>query len=159
AKKTGDAERLADVARRYPTTKAGAEAAELVAAFQLDRARFTHAALSYSALLDGANANRLSGATLFRAALAFRGAGDPARAEQAWKRLAAKAPGGLRLGDKEASLADLKNELDRVTRPTPARPAVNPESLAGLEAHWTRSTTYGPNTKDYVEAAVRRQEA
>ncbi|HZY84875.1 MAG TPA: hypothetical protein VFE78_08590, partial [Gemmataceae bacterium] len=94
AKRQGDPALAAAVARRYPLTAAGVEAAGLVAVGHLDRGRDALAALCFERLLARPGANALPPAVLFRAALAFRRAGDGARAERAWRQVAERAPGG-----------------------------------------------------------------
>jgi outer membrane protein assembly factor BamB len=158
ARKQGNGDLIAEVARHYPTTPAGAEAAELLAARHLDRARFTLAALGYRHVLDRTDADRLPTALLFRSALAFRGAGDEVRAGQVWKRLATRAAAGLRLGGQAVSLADLKKALDRVSGPAIAPAPRGTVDVASLEPHWTRPTAREANTKDFLQAAVTRQE-
>src|SRR6202040_1702484 len=94
-------------------TKAGAEAAVLLAAHHLDRGHFDVAAAYFDRALRATGSDTPKPLTLFQAALAFRRAGDRDRAEQTWKRLAADAPDGLRAGDRTVTLDDLEKELNR----------------------------------------------
>jgi outer membrane protein assembly factor BamB len=125
AKKTGDRELLAQVAQRYLHTRAGAEANDLLATSFLDRGQFFMAALRYERLL-GLRPDRvkLGDLTLFKAALAYRRAGDVKHAAEAWKRLeaAARAKGGIKLGDQVVPLAKLQEALDAIPRPEANNP-------------------------------------
>src|SRR5436305_1387305 len=84
---------LAEVALRYQHTKAGAEATALLGTYHLDRGSYLMAALCFERLLSRPAAEKLSVKTLFKAALAFHRAGDPA-ADKAWQKLAEKAARG-----------------------------------------------------------------
>jgi outer membrane protein assembly factor BamB len=158
ARRDGDLELVEEVARHYPHTAAGAEAAVLLGAYHLDRAHVALAAVWFGRLLDRPDADGLPPATLFHAALAFRRTGDTAAADRAWARLAAKAPGGLRLGDRGVKLAELRKELDQAGVPADAPPAPPPEGLPALETRWTRPTTHETGTRGWLQAAVQCQE-
>jgi outer membrane protein assembly factor BamB/TolA-binding protein len=152
-----DARRVAEVVRRYPHTAAGAEAAGLLALHHLDRAHDTLAALSFARLLERHDADRLPPATLFHAALAFRRAGDADHAERTWRELAARAPTGFRVRDRELSLGDLRGEFERVAVPDPTRPAERPPG-PGLEPRWMRPTAHEAQTREWVQTAGDKQE-
>jgi outer membrane protein assembly factor BamB len=153
AKRQGNPELAAAVARRYPATAAGVEAAGRVAVSHLDRGRDALAALCFERLLSRPGADELPPAVLFRAALAFRRAGETARAERAWKVLAARAPGGLRLGGKEVGLDELKRQLDDAG-PAAAQPEPRPERVPGLEARWAQPTAHQASAKLWLQTAV-----
>src|SRR5262249_21389370 len=76
---------LAEVALRYLHTKAGADATTLLGTYHLDRGSYLMAALSFERLLGRPDAAKLPAKVLFKAALAFRRAGDSANAEKVWK--------------------------------------------------------------------------
>ncbi len=165
AKRQGNPALAAEVARRYPLTAAGVEAAGLVAGAHLDRGRDALAALCFGRLLERPGAEEeLPPAVLFRAALAFRRAGEAARAERAWKQVAARAPAGLRLGGKEVSLAELKQQLEGSApedggQRTEDRPSVALSSvLCPLEARWARPTAHEAFTKVWLQTAADEQE-
>lgn len=125
AKKKGDRELLADVAQRFMYTKAGLEANDLLATSFLDRGQFFTAALRYERLLVlPEDRYRPSDLTLFKAALAYRRAGDGTNAERVWKRLQERIgrAGGLRVGEQMVTTAQLQDLLDR----TPLAPPANP---------------------------------
>ncbi len=159
ATKKGDMRLVTEVARRYPTTAAGVEAIRLLGAYHLDRTQYLLAALWFERLMQSPQAGELTPATLFHAALAFRGVGDRTRADRSWREMIAKARGGLRLGDRAVSLADLQEEFDRVEVPVPPRPAFVLEGIPSLESRWTRPTAYETNTRDWLQSAAQKQDA
>jgi outer membrane protein assembly factor BamB len=174
ALRTGDTDLLAEVARRYFYTAAGAEATRLVGLYHLDRGRFDLAALYLARLLDRAGGDRLPPDTLFAAALAFRRAGNEGRAGQIWNRLAARAPAGVHLGDRLVGLPELEKKLARLPAVTPGagsrfggEPFRAAASRSGqgfgsplrLETRWAQPTAHEAITREWVQAAIQRQEA
>lgn len=125
AKKKNDPHLLAEVAQKYFHTLAGAEATDLLGTYHLDRGRYLMAALCYERLLQaGRSVNAASDSprarlinaplTLIKAGLAFRRAGEVAKADQVWKQLTERVGReGLRLGDRLVPLAQVRAELDR----------------------------------------------
>jgi outer membrane protein assembly factor BamB len=157
ARKTNDLPLLAAVAQRCPYTAAGNQALELLAAYHLDRAQPLLAALAYEQLLDRAG-DAPAPATLFRAALAFRGAGDAGRAEKAWRRLAEQKPDGVRLGDRLLDL-DALREVYEKAGPAPDRRDAGRGSRAPLpDAAWREATPAEPVTRSWLDTAVRNLE-
>jgi outer membrane protein assembly factor BamB len=159
ARRKGDSRLLAEVARRYPHTAAGVEAAALLGLFHLDRARPQLAAGWFRRLTDHADADAVPVATWYYAALAFRRAGDAVGAEQAERRMAAQARGGLRLGGRWLSLGELQEELDRAGGPATVKPALGPESVPSLEARWTRPTTSEALSRHWLESSLEQNAA
>jgi outer membrane protein assembly factor BamB len=109
---------LAEVAQRYFHTKAGGQAALLLAALNLDTGNYSESAYGYQKLLARPDADALlDPKTLFRAAVAVRRAGDGKMTDavaEVWARLEKKFPAaGLQIGRKAYSLDTLKAELDR----------------------------------------------
>jgi outer membrane protein assembly factor BamB len=155
ARAQGDPEKAAEVVRRYPLTAAAVEAGSLLASYALDRGQYHRAALEFEQLLDRQGADELPPVLLFRAALAFRRAGDRAQADQAWRWLTATAPAGLRLGGRSATLAELHAELERIDLPKPA-PA--PRSFEDLELGWSQDTYQVKPTRVELRIAVTQQE-
>jgi outer membrane protein assembly factor BamB len=109
---------LSDISQRLYQTKAGAQATLLLAAVDLDAGRYGEAAYGFQRLLsrdDGADT--LTPRVLFKAAVAFKRAGDARQAEavaKLWDRLEKGFPrGGLLVGRKSYSLEELRAELDR----------------------------------------------
>jgi outer membrane protein assembly factor BamB len=125
ARQKGDREELALVAQRYLHTRAGAEANDLLAATFLDRGQFFMAALRYERLL-GLRPDRvkLDNLSLFKAALAFRRAGDLKNAQATWDRFEARVQrtGGLRLEEEIVPVAKLRAVLDAIPRPEVSSP-------------------------------------
>jgi outer membrane protein assembly factor BamB len=188
AKAKSDPQLLAEVAQRYFHTEAGAEATDLLGTYHLDRGRPLMAALCYERLLDREGADQLSPLTLFKAALAFRQAGDRANAEtreadapartnftQAWKRLAAKlGREGLRVGDELISLDQLRRELDKaavaelaspfdwaVFRGNSGRSAKGRGGDPFLENKWRTSLLgekLNPTAQEWIEKAQHQQQ-
>jgi outer membrane protein assembly factor BamB len=170
AKRNGDPERLAEVAERYFHTQAGAEATDLLGTHHLDRGRYLMAASCFNRLLQRPETPPL---TIFKAALAANRAGDQVTVGIAWKRLAAKAPDGLTLGDRQASLDDLKKVLDRPAAAREARGAAEWPVFGGdfsrngrarllhltLERKWSMGTVEEASSKQTLESAVRNQQA
>jgi outer membrane protein assembly factor BamB/tetratricopeptide (TPR) repeat protein len=172
AKAQSDPQILAEVAQRYLHTEAGAEATNLLGTYHLDRGRSMMAALCFERLFGHEKAEQLPPLTLLKAVLAFRRAGDKARAEDAWNRLAKATRTGVVLGDRTVSLDELRQELDKVVAdlpPTspydwalfkgnPSRSAVGNGSPPFLEVRWTHSTIRESQTKQWLDQAVKRQE-
>ena len=165
---------LAEVSRRYRHTAAGAEATRRLGVYHLDRGHATLAALCFEKLVGTSQAEKLPPEMLFTAALAFRRGGDERRVEQVWKQLSARAPRGLRIGDKAVSLADLRaslaggdgaaREVDRALewllfRGDAGRAAFSGGGDVAPAARWRRATVHEAATRTWVEEAVRRQEA
>lgn len=119
AKEDGyDRPKLAEIAQRFYHTKAGAEAATLLAALYLESGNYPEAAYSYRRLLARPDADKiLDVRTLFRAAVALRRAGDGKQTDEVaavWAKLEKKFPrDGLQIGRKAYSVEQLKAELDR----------------------------------------------
>jgi outer membrane protein assembly factor BamB/tetratricopeptide (TPR) repeat protein len=116
AKSKSDPQILADVALRYLHTEAGAEAINLLGTYCLDRGHFGKAALYFDQLLSR-EGDKAAPLTLFKACMAFRRAGEPAKAEKAWKRLEARAPDGLALDDERVPLDRLKGIVAKAPAP------------------------------------------
>ncbi len=119
AKENGyDRPKLAEIAQRYYHTKAGAEAATLLAAVYLDSGNYPESAYSYRRLLARPDADKiLDPRALFRAAVALRRASDGKQTEEVasvWDKFEKKFPReGLQVGKKVYSVEQLKGELDR----------------------------------------------
>jgi outer membrane protein assembly factor BamB len=120
AKKKGDLRQLAEVAQRFMHTKAGAEANDILATSLLDRGQFFSAALRFERLME-ANPERikLSDLTLFKAALAFRRAGDVKRSDETMKKLEVRVAkqGGLRINDQLVAMGALHEVINNIPRP------------------------------------------
>ncbi len=141
---------LAAVVQRYPHTRAGAEAAAQLGAHHLDRGHFDLAAAYFDRLLRSAGGDRVPPLTLFQAVVAFRGAGESGRAEQAWKHLVAAAD-EVTVGDRTISLDELEKKLSR-----PARAGGAADPLLA-ETTWPEAPPEG-TAAGWVADALRRLE-
>src|SRR5437016_3629444 len=178
AKQAGDRQLLALVSQRYFHTAAGAEATNLLGTYRLDRGDYRMAALYFERLLSHHLADKLSPMTFFKAALAFRGTGDQAKADTVWKQITKKNPKGLTIGDQEVSLDRLQKEMDqfRVAAftantfdwPTygggPNRSAQGNGGAPFLEVKWMQdmhsfASGSKPNAQEWVSQALLSLEA
>ncbi|HEY1376304.1 MAG TPA: PQQ-binding-like beta-propeller repeat protein, partial [Gemmataceae bacterium] len=147
---------LAEVALRYLHTKAGADATNLLGTYHLDRGSYLMAALSFERLLSRPDADKLPVKVLFKAALAFRRAGDTANAEKVWKQMADRAGRGeLVFGNRKVTLNQARAEFEKAAalvaqvgqndwwtfRGNPARNAQGVGGIAYLEPRWQYSMT------------------
>jgi outer membrane protein assembly factor BamB len=168
-----DPELLSAAATRYLHTRAGGEAAALLAALHLDRGRFQLAAVWFERLLRRPSADQLAPRTLCQAVVVFEAVGDPDNADRAWELLATKAPDGLRLGDRLVALPELRKELKKI--PAPGVPTLwgdwplfrghatrNVSGAAGGEVGetlWRQATAFQDATRLWLENAQRQLEA
>ena len=119
AKEAGfDKSRLAEVAQRFYFTKAGAEAAVLLATINLESGNYSEAAYGYRRLIGRSDAEAvLTPKNLFRAAVALRRANAGKQTDEiaaVWDKLEKKFPrDGLAYGRKAFTLDQLKAELER----------------------------------------------
>jgi outer membrane protein assembly factor BamB/tetratricopeptide (TPR) repeat protein len=112
---------LRQVVQRYLHTEAGAEAAERLGSYYLDRGNRTLAARCFVHLLGRPGEGRLTPLALYKAAVACRLAGDKAHEEQAWKALATRAPDGLTIDGQARDLNGLRAGLTRLPAEPPVR--------------------------------------
>jgi outer membrane protein assembly factor BamB len=165
ANQKGDARLLAEVARRYFHTQAGADATRRLALYHLDRGRYHLAALSFGKLLERTGADRLHPTTLLAAVLAFRLAGNEARATQVRHGLATRANAGVRLGARVVDLDDLEKELTRLQAAAPQPPGTRGQAegegfrpSAALETRWTTPTAQETLAREWLQSALQREE-
>jgi outer membrane protein assembly factor BamB len=110
---------LADVSQRYFHTKAGGQAALILANVDLEAGQYVEAAYGYQRLTDRPDAAEyLTPRVLLKAAIAMRRSGDPRRGEEAGKLFELMEKNfprdGLAMGRKVYSLEEIKKEYDRV---------------------------------------------
>lgn len=125
AREKGDRELLAEVAQRFQHTEAGLQATDLLATWFLDRGQFFMASLRFEKLLKlPPDRSNLSDLTLFKAALAYRRAGDIDKAQAAWRSLQDKVQGvgGLTINGELVALDRLKQILDEIPGPSLLNP-------------------------------------
>lgn len=119
AKARGDQLLLGEVGQRFLHTKAGIEANDLLATQFLDRGQFFMAALRFEKLLAvKPERTKLSDLTLFKAALAYRRAGDVKNSDAIWTKLEPRLRdrGGMQMGDDMIAIAKLQQVLEEIPR-------------------------------------------
>lgn len=110
--------KLGEASQRYFHTKGGGIAALMLASLNLEAGNFPEAAYGFERLIARPDSDDLlTPRTLFKAAVAFKRAGDARHtdaAAKAWEQLEKKFPrDGLVLGRKSYSLNELKAEMGR----------------------------------------------
>jgi outer membrane protein assembly factor BamB len=118
ARAAGDPAMLAEVMRLYLYTDAGAEAANLLGTYHLDRGEYVAADLCFGKLLDRAGADNLPPDVLFKAAMALHMQDDPAaraREEAAWKKLNGRVRELVVRGEPR-SVTELQDYVAKMTR-------------------------------------------
>jgi outer membrane protein assembly factor BamB len=112
ARAQSDPKVLAEVAQRFMYTEAGAQANDLLGSYHLDRGNALQAALCFDRVLGQEKPESLPHMTLVKAALAFRRAGESARADEIWKVLARVAGRqGVPVGGRAVPLEALEKEV------------------------------------------------
>jgi outer membrane protein assembly factor BamB len=153
ALQNSDLNLLGEVFKCYRHTKAGAEAANLLGTYYLDRGAYQAASNCFEALLTRRDADKLPPAVLFKAALALRRAGETQRADVLWQRVAEKAERGELTIDKQpVTVEALRREYDKpaglpapgvtdwaVFRGSANRTAQGVGGTPFLERRWTMS--------------------
>jgi outer membrane protein assembly factor BamB len=125
AKETGNRQLLGKVAFIYRHTKAGAEANDILGTTMLDRGEYFNASLQFERLLGSdLKKTRVSDLLLFKAALAFKMAGDR-RADDVVRILEdrVKANGGLKLAGPDGAVLQWKQveaALEKFSKPVAA---------------------------------------
>jgi outer membrane protein assembly factor BamB/tetratricopeptide (TPR) repeat protein len=165
---------LDTVVRRYLYTSAGPDALVYLGTFHLDRGRPELAAPYFLRLLElvapgkDPKTEKVAAPVLFRAALAFRGAGSRPREDMAWRRLAVAFPAeGLRLGPRMLTLEQARAELDRwphapselhdwrLFRGDPGRSARNFGDVPLLSPRYRVATARTLETQEAIDQALR----
>jgi hypothetical protein len=168
----GDPAVLAEVAARYPHTDAAVLALDLLGADYLTRHHFAMAAYCYEQLLQRAKAKQISLPMRYRAASAFRHAGDPANAAQVLKDLLPRiGDDGLPLGDRNLSRKQVEEEINQIPLPQTAvfpdwpmfkgnasRSGQGQGSAPFLEHEWYYPTWVQEATHQWLGKAVEFQE-
>lgn len=103
---------LTKLVRRFLYTDAGAQAAERLASYHLDRGRYGQAAGYFKRLFERQGPDKLSVETLFKSALAFHHAGETFKTslDKAWEQIEGKTS-EITLGGKAHAVADLREWL------------------------------------------------
>lgn len=171
ARAESDPSILADVAKRFLYTEAGAEAANLLGTYYLERGQHIPAALMFERLLKREAIENVSPATLIKAALAFRRTGDRAKEENAWKLLSDKTGDRVKLGGRMLSVDDLRDDVEKnfailsataslydwsMYRGNPTRSALANGGTPFLEKRWYLPTIRENQTRTLILDKVVR---
>jgi outer membrane protein assembly factor BamB len=114
AKGKHDPQMLMETVRRFRYTKPGGEALELLGAYALDRGEFDLAAVCYQRLLERSK-DKPSKDLLFKAALAYRFAGNTSLEQQTLTKLADAIGGGtFKSGTRNLTADQLRAEVARL---------------------------------------------
>lgn len=114
ALKQKDNASFADVATRYPFTRSGTKAAEILAFSYHDSGDHRQAAHYFDRLLIWPGAAKLTSLSLYKAALSLNRAGYKGRAEEAWKHLASRmGKEELLVGKRLLTLDALRKEFEK----------------------------------------------
>jgi outer membrane protein assembly factor BamB/tetratricopeptide (TPR) repeat protein len=164
-----DTQLLAQVVQRYVWTEAGAEAAERLGTYHLDRGNAALAGRCFAALLSRPDADRLPPLTLYKAAIACRLANDTAREDEAWKALTARAPDGLAVGGEVRDLERLRAAAARLPaeppgrgdwplfRAGPARTGRGDGDVPLLEPAWSVPTLHTAKATNWIDQGIEAQ--
>jgi outer membrane protein assembly factor BamB len=109
---------LSEVSQRYFYSKPGAQATMILASLDLEVGNYSEAAYGFQRLLNRTDVEELlTPRLLFKAAIAFKRAGDPRQLDQLSPlitRLEKRVPrDGLTIGRKTYTVEELKQEIDR----------------------------------------------
>jgi outer membrane protein assembly factor BamB/tetratricopeptide (TPR) repeat protein len=150
----------------YYYTEAGAEAANWLGTYMLDRAQFQGARNYFMQLIQRAGVQAVKDRTLVKAAYAFHLAGDEAAKKIAFKDLERRGI-EIRLRDDSKSIADLQDSINRMVanvsmqsasdspmyRGRPGRNAMLPGGAAFLEAVWRQKMYRSDATSSQLKTA------
>jgi outer membrane protein assembly factor BamB len=180
ARTKGDWRLVREVARRYPLTPAGLEAAKLLGMHHLDRGDAGQAA-RWFLLWQQRNAKwEMDGVGIYLAWAALLRSGQTAQADAFWQKLELRHAGGLKLGDRKVSLAELKkpwqsakaDSVPGANAPgsgsgsgswstfagSPTRNGVAGQWPAALALQWSTATSPSQTTNALLDIAMSRQE-
>jgi len=116
AKATSNVGQLKLITSCYLHTDAGAEAADLLGTYQLDRGEWTMAALCYEKLLAREGSDKLGAVTLFKAAYTFNMVGDKANENVCRDKLKSRT-GVIRIGNETRTVEELFEYIAKSGRP------------------------------------------
>jgi len=168
---TKDEAKLGEIARRYYSTEAGRESLQRLARLSQDNGRPVEASVQYQHLLAHPDADTLPAAVIYQALQAHRRAGNQTEAAKVLPLLRGKAgKGGLKIGDRVWSLAELEKELDTLAPPPlldwPTYRGGSDRSAQGqggapfLQPEWRQSTASSkPVVKDWTQDLLTKAAA
>jgi outer membrane protein assembly factor BamB/tetratricopeptide (TPR) repeat protein len=167
-----DADRFAQVARRFLWTRAGAEALGLVASHHVAAGNHALAAGAFAGLIGRLEPKEWTTEMLYSAARVFRRAADREHAAWAWKEFQGRAQQGkVRVGDRTRTIAEWESDLDNlplapadggkdwpVYRRDPGRSGEGAGDKPFLEKDWGAATVHQTVTKNLLAQAVQTAE-
>ncbi len=170
ARTNNDARRMGVALSLYLYTDAGAEAANWLATYNLDRADFRGAATFYKKLIQRSGIGALKEGQLVKAAFAFHQAGMPEdlRDKEACLKELQKREADIKLRGEPRTVADLKEAIDRfviaissesasdspIYRGRPSRNAMLPGGTPFLEPLWRQKMVQSDDTGRHVKQAI-----
>jgi outer membrane protein assembly factor BamB/tetratricopeptide (TPR) repeat protein len=166
ARGNNDYQRMAQTLALYLHTEAGAEAANWLASYMLDRAEFQGAARFFQILINRSGIGELKDGQLIKAAYAFHHAGA-IKSKEAVLRELEKRGVEVRLGGEQRNVAELKDALDRfvasvavesasdspIYRGRPSRNAMLPGGTPFLQAAWRQKMVLTNETGAKIKTA------
>ena len=166
ARMNNDRREMGQAMSLYLYTDAGAEAANWLGTYHLDRAEFQAAARFFQQLINRAGVKPLKERTLLKAAFAFHHAGD-VRAENIVARELKQRDVEIRLRDEPKTVAELLAGINKMVvsvslqsasdspiyRGRPSRNAMLPGGNAFLEATWKQPMARTDATKGQLKTA------
>jgi outer membrane protein assembly factor BamB len=166
ARTNNDRVEMAQAMSLYLYTEAGADAANWLGTYHLDRAEFQAAARYYQQLINRGGARELKPRTLLKAAYAFHQAGDKPAKEEVFKELERRGV-EVKLRDEPRSVADLQESINRMAasvsqqsasdspiyRGRPSRTAMLPGGTPFLEPVWRKPTVLSDRTRERIKIA------
>jgi outer membrane protein assembly factor BamB/tetratricopeptide (TPR) repeat protein len=148
-------ERLAEVVRRFPFTRAGGEALEALGALHFDRGGYSEAARCYELLQEQLPLDKWSDAAVYRATLALHRAGKKAAAleKELRGRIGEK---GIKVGERNVTAKDLDKELAEQPDKKDTR---DWQIFGGSPARTEAGTGSAPHLMPRFKIATVREEA
>lgn len=171
ARKNGRAPIYAEVAFRYRHTRAGRDATADLGTHYLGRGQPRMAAACFEHLLSQ-EAYSPTPLILFKAAIAYRLAGERTRFDRALDRLAKRSPAGVRVGDQTLAIQDVRRHLEALHIPNSAEPdhsvfqgtvARTPRTPGGkpfldeTTSRWVMPMIHQEQTSGWVDQAAKHQ--
>ncbi|MFO0843947.1 MAG: PQQ-binding-like beta-propeller repeat protein [Gemmataceae bacterium] len=164
ARTNNDRVEMAQAMSLYLYTEAGADAANWLATFHLDRAEFQAASRYYQQLINRGGIRELKPRTLLKAAYAFHQAGDRPAKEEVFKELERR-NAEVKLRDEPRSPADLQESINRMVasvslqsasdspiyRGRPNRTAMLPGGTPFLEPAWKAAMVRSERTRERIK--------
>lgn len=166
ARLNGDRTEMAQAMGLYLYTDAGAEAANWLATWHLDRAEFQAAANFFQQLINRGSIADLKPRTLLKAAYAFHHAGDKAARDQVFKELERRSV-EIKLGAEPRSIAQLQETINAMAarvslqsasdspiyRGRPNRTAMLPGGTPFLEPSWKQKLVESNEVGEQIKRA------